>query len=216
MANPETNKPTGNGANPPLSIVKPADDFDLDRFRSTQPEAAVKALQTVLPHYKIAAAKDYVRLHPDKEIYWSHELCFVNVPVKGQKKDSLHLILEELALEYLPPGKIQHFSLALATKPYDVFFLCAVPTRNLIDNVWNSTNLQGCELARTGWHEITSRREEGEEGYRIKPADHAHAFPEPKWPEQSLNKLIGDSFGGCLIDHVGHPALDRLRGRAVL
>src|SRR5271166_566433 len=84
MANPETNKPTGNGANPPLSIVKPADDFDLDRFRSTQPEAAVKALQTVLPHYKIAAAKDYVRLHPDKEIYWSHELCFVNVPVKGQ------------------------------------------------------------------------------------------------------------------------------------
>ena len=72
-----------------------------------------------------------MRLHPDEETYWSHELCFVNVPIKGQKRDTLHLIDEDLAMRYLPSGKIQRFRLALATKPFDVFFLCHVPSRNL-------------------------------------------------------------------------------------
>ena len=54
----------------------------------------------------IAQAKDFVRLHPDEENYWSSELCFVNVPIKGQKRDTLHLIDEDLAMQYLPSGKI--------------------------------------------------------------------------------------------------------------
>ena len=90
--------------------------------------AGVETLSTGLPHHKIAAAKDFVRLHPDEETYWSPELCFVNVPIKGQKRDTLHLINEDLAMRHLPSGKIQHFRLALATKPHDAFFLCEVPT----------------------------------------------------------------------------------------
>jgi hypothetical protein len=42
--------------------------------------------------------------------------------VKGQKRDTLHLIEEDLALRYLPSGKILRFRLALASKPFDVFF----------------------------------------------------------------------------------------------
>jgi hypothetical protein len=53
------------------------------------------------------------------------------VPIKGAKRDSLHLIDEDLAVLYLPSGKIQQFRLALATKPLDSFFLCRIPTRNL-------------------------------------------------------------------------------------
>ena len=63
-----------------------------------------------------------MRLHPDEENYWSDELCFVNVPIKGQKRDTLHLIDEELAMRYLPSGAISRCRLALAAKPYDVFF----------------------------------------------------------------------------------------------
>ena len=37
--------------------------------------------------------------------YWSPELCFVNVPIKGQKRDTLHLIDEDLAMRYLPSGE---------------------------------------------------------------------------------------------------------------
>ena len=58
------------------------------------------------------------------------------------------------------------FRLALATKPHDVFFLCQVPSRNL-DNSWNGTTSAGCEQAKTRWTQVTSRKEEGVEGYKI-------------------------------------------------
>ncbi len=54
------------------------------------------------------------------------ELCFVNVPVKGQKRDLLHLVDEDLVPPDVLP-QVLHFRLALASKPHDVFFLCHVP-----------------------------------------------------------------------------------------
>ena len=50
--------------------------------------------------------------------------------------------------------------LALATKPYDVFFLAHVPTVNL-DNSWNESNLQGCQLAKTHWVQLASLKAAG-------------------------------------------------------
>jgi hypothetical protein len=195
-----------------LSIPKPS-GFSLDKFKSKHPAAVagVETLSTGLPHHKIAAAKDFVRLHPDEEAYWSPELCFVNVPIKGQKRDTLHLINEELAMRYLPSGKILRFRLALATKPHDVFFLCEIPTRNE-DNSWNADNLLGCEKAKTKWIQATSRKEEGVDGYKIDLAKDPDAFPAPKWPNQSLTELIDKTFAGRMIDQEDHPALLRLIG----
>jgi len=50
-----------------LTIAKPG-EFSLDKFRATHPPtiAGVATLQRVLPHFKIARAKDFVRLHPTK------------------------------------------------------------------------------------------------------------------------------------------------------
>jgi hypothetical protein len=154
---------------------------------------------------------DFFRLHPDEENYWSFELCFVNVPIQGQKRDTLHLIEEDLAMQYLPSGKIKRFRVALATKPHDRFFLCIVPSRNL-DNGYNSTTLTGCERAKTLWVEVTSRKEEGVEAYKIDLAKDQDAFPEPKWPTQSLGGLIEKTFVGRMIDREDHPALLRLIG----
>jgi len=154
---------------------------------------------------------DFVRLHPDEEKYWSPELCFVNVPIKGQKRDTLHLIDEELAMRYLPSAKILRFRLALATKPGDVFFLCHVPSRNT-DNPWNASNLQACEQAKTLWIQATSRKEEGVEAYKIDMARDADAFPAPKWPTQTLEEIIGRTFEGRQIETETHPGLLRLIG----
>ena len=131
-----------------IPIAKPS-GFSLDKFKSKRAAALanVETLQTGLPHHKMSAAKDFTRLHPDEDAYWTQELCFVNVPIQGQKKDTLHLIDEDLAVEYLPSGRIQHFRLALASKPNGALFLCEVPSRNL-DNQWNSTNMEGCEKAK--------------------------------------------------------------------
>ena len=199
-------------ASDPNSIPKPS-IFNLDKFKSKRAStvAGVDTLQAGLPHNKLAQAKDFVRLHPDEDAFWSPELCFVNVPIKGQKRDTLHLIDEELALDFLPSGKMLRFRLALATKPHDVFFLCEVPTRNE-DNTWNASNLVACENAKTTWVQATSRKEEGVDGYKIAAARDPNAFPEPKWPVQSLADLIDKAFAGRMIDHEEHPALLRLIG----
>ena len=195
-----------------LSVPKP-DTFSLNKFKSKRAAAIanVETLLTALPHHSISQAKDFVRLHPDEEKYWSPELCLVNVPIKGQKRDTLHLIDEELAMRYLPSAKILRFRLALATKPGDVFFLCHVPSRNT-DNPWNASNLQACEQAKTLWIQATSRKEEGVEAYKIDVARDADAFPAPKWPTQTLEEIIGRTFEGRRIETADHPGLLRLIG----
>jgi hypothetical protein len=198
---------------PEESIPKPTSAFDLNKFKSKRAAAManVETLQTALPHHSISQAKDFVRLHPNEETHWSPELCFVNVPIKGQKRDTLHLIDEELAMRFLPSARILRFRLALASKPGDVFFLCHVPTRNA-DNSWNSSNLQACEQAKSLWTMVSSRKEENVDAYKIDAARHADAFPKPEWPTQSLNDLIGITFAGRMIEREDHPGLLRLIG----
>jgi hypothetical protein len=119
--------------------------------------------------------------------------------------------LEDLAMQYLPSAKIQRFRLALATTPYDRFFLCHVPSENL-DNSFNQTALDGCTKGKQYWVEVTSRRKEGVDGYKVGYAQNQDAFPDPKWPSQSLFKLIEITFAGRMIESVDHPALLRLIG----
>lgn len=196
----------------PISIAKPG-EFNLDKFRSKRPAtlAGVETLLTALSHHSMSQAKDWVRLHPNEEAYWSPEFCFVHVPIKGQKRETLHLIEEELAMRHLPSGRIDRFRLVLATKPNDVFFLCHVPTQNL-DNQWNDTNLQACLQAKTLWTQATSRKEEGVDGYKVDFAKDQDAFPEPTWPTQKLEELILATFAGRMIDREDHPGLLRLIG----
>ena len=195
-----------------LSIAKPS-TFKLDKFKSKRAAAiaGVQTMPTALPHYRMADAKDFVRLHPDEGKYWSAELCFANVPIKGAKRDVLHLIEEDLAMQYLPNARVRRFRLALATKPFDVFFLCEVPTRNL-ENAWNETNLDGCQKAKQFWTQVTSRKDEGVECYKIDFAENQDSFPDPNWPKQSLEEMIEITFAGKVIDRADHPALLRLRG----
>ena len=148
MSKPElvpTDKPTTEATD---SIAKP-EGFDLDRFKSKRAAAManVETLLDALPVHTIAQAKDFVRLHPEEDKYWSSELCFVNVPIKGSKRDTLHLIEEELAMRFLPSARIQRFRLVLATKPYDVFFLCQVPSQNL-DNAYNASKPQSLRAGK--------------------------------------------------------------------
>ena len=198
-----------------VSIAKPAEKSGLNKFKSKKAAALanIETLPTELKIHSIAEAKDFVRLHPDEENWWSPELCFVNVPIKGQKRDTLHLIDEELALQYIHPGRILRFRLALATKPYDVQFLCKIPSRNL-DNEWNRAAVKACEMAKTLWTLVVSRKEEGVETYKVDYAGDDDAFPEPKWPDkQTLDDLILTRFSGLSIEAADHPGLLRLRGK---
>jgi hypothetical protein len=195
---------------PPLKIVKP--DY-LEKFRSRRSPtiAGVETLLTALPILRISEANDFVRLHPSED-YWSPELCFVSVPIHGEKRDQLHLIDEELAMQRLSAKKIKRQRLALASKPYDIFFFCIVPSQNL-DNSWNATALKACETARTRWVQVSSRRPEGVDGYKTDFARDADAFPEPRWPSHTLEELIEVTFrDDKTIETDDHPAMRRLTG----
>ena len=193
-------------------IEKPA-GFSLDRFKSRRAVsvAGLDNLVDVLPHCSVGQVKDFFRVHPDEEKYWSVELFFVPVPIKGQKRDTLHLIAEDLALDFLPKGKPKRMRLALATKPFDVFFLIEVPSQNL-DNDWNLTALGALEQAKRLWTQVTSKREDNQDGYLADKARNQEAFPEPRWPRQSLDELICKTFTNRTIDRADHPSLLRLIG----
>jgi hypothetical protein len=205
----------------PITIAKPG-EFSLDKFKSKRAPtvAGVATLLTALPHHSIADAIDFVQLHPNEAEYWSPELCFVNVPIEGQMRETLHLVEEDLAMEHVPDGQIQRFRLALATKPFDKFFLCHVPSRYL-DNTWNATNLEACRWANGShpkgegkplWTRAISRKSEGVEGYLIKYAKHQDAFAPPMWPKQTLDELICTTFANRMINAENHPGLLRLIG----
>jgi len=206
----EDDKDLGEEPVPP-KIVKP--EGFLEKFRSKRPPAiaGVATLLTPLPLLRIADANDFVRLHPSEEDYWSPELCFVSVPIKGEKRDMLHLIDEEIAVQYLPSKKIQRQRLALAAKPHDVFFFCIVPSQNL-DNSWNATAIVACEKAQSLWIQATSRKAEGVEAYKIDHAVDQDAFPDPNWPSRTLDELLEVTFRNANIDTDNHPALLRLIG----
>ena len=199
---------------PPLGpVVKIPKPSFMSKFKSKRPPdiGGVETVLTALKVMRAADANDFFRSHPNEDEYWSCEMCFVSVPILGQKHDTLHVIDEDLAMEYLESKQIKRFRLALATKPHNVFFLCMVPSQNL-DNTFNSTALTGCELARTRWVQVLSRKAEGVDEYRIKFTRDEDPFPEPKWPTRSFDELLEVTFRGANIDTPTHPGLLRLIG----
>jgi hypothetical protein len=195
---------------PSLKIVKPGEYLEKFRSKRSPAIAGVETLLTALQILRISEANDFVRLHPSED-YWSPELCFVSVPIQGEKHELLHLIDEELAMQHLSAKKIKRQRLALASKPYDNFFLCVVPSQNL-DNTWNATAIEACEKSKTRWVQASSRKQEGVEGYKIDFARDPDAFPDPRWPSRTLEELIRVTFQGNSIETADHPALLRLIG----
>jgi hypothetical protein len=209
----EVNKTAAPESNAERVSIKKPSKFSLDKFKVKRAPTigGIDPLVENFPIMKIADADDFVRLHPDEENYWSLPICFVHVPIKGTKKENLHLIDEDIAVGYLPSKKIQRYRLALATKPGDVFFLCKIPVVNL-DNDFNKTALEGCEKAKTIWIQTVSRKDQGHDDYQNIPAKDPKAFPEPKWPTQPLEEIIENAFKDRIIETDDHPGLLRLIG----
>ena len=199
-------------------IAKPAAVPDVNQFKSKRGARAkeIETLQSALPMLKISDAADLVRLHPDEENYWSDPefpYCFIDIQNKGQKRETTYLIVEDL----VPPvklGRVKRHRLALASKPNDVFFLCTVPFDNL-DNAWNRTALQACQMAKTQWVEAASGKSQGIEEYLISPSESETPWPNPQWPTLSLDELVYAAFGpDRMINSKDHPGYRRLVGAA--
>jgi hypothetical protein len=191
---------------------KPVNSFSA-RFKSKNAPSisGVATLLSALPIIKIGDVGDWTRLHPTVEEYWSDELCFVSVPVKGVNKPQLQIINDDLAVQYLSSKQIIRQRLALGAKPHDIFFLCLVPSRNM-DNPWNATAFEACEKATTHWIQALSRKKEGVDGYLTKFSHDVNAFDEPNWPARTFDELLEATLKGFHIEDEKHPGLVRLIG----
>ena len=114
---------------------------------------------------------------------------------KAPTSDMLHVIDDDLAVQYLPAKKIKRHRLALACKPHDVFFFCIVPSQNL-DNTWNADALTACHKAQTHWVQAVSRRSEGAEGYKIEFALDQEAFPDTEMALTLARRIAGSHLQG--------------------
>jgi hypothetical protein len=194
-------------------IAKPDKPGFLSRFKSRRPPtiSGVTSPPNPLKVMRIADALDFVRLHPDEEFGWTEPLCFVRVPVKGEKQPILHLIDEDLAMSRLPSKQIIRHRLALAAKPHDVLFLCIVPSENL-ENGFNRTALLYCHEAQTLWVKVSSRKAEGHEEYGREIADDPEAFPPTNWGTHSVEEWCEITFRSASIFEPNHPGWLRLIG----
>jgi hypothetical protein len=137
--------------------------------------------------------------------------AFVDVPVKGQTKKTRHLIRPDLAAKHLPAKLVKYWRLALGIDPEGKHFLCEVPYESL-DNIWNRSNLEACEIAKTQWIRADSQNKDGLEGYQHSFPQSTRRFKEPEWTTQPMAEIIGTAYTGRAIISVEHPALLRLIG----
>ena len=108
-------------------IPKPS-TFSLDKFKSKRAAAvaSVETLQRALPHHSIAAGQR-LRSPASRRGYLLVAGALLRKRA-DQRPEARHAAPDRRGPgdAYLPSGKIQRFRLALATKPFDVFFLCHV------------------------------------------------------------------------------------------
>jgi hypothetical protein len=195
------------------TIAKPDKPGFLSRFKSRRPPtiSGVASPLNPLKVMKIADALDFVRLHPDEEFGWTEELCFVQVPIKGEKQPKLHLIDEDLAMSRLPSKQIIRHRLALAAMPHDTLFFCIVPSQNL-ENSFNKSACKYCGEAKTRWVKVTSRKAEGYDDYKSEYAEDPEAFPETNWGTHSAEEWCEITFRDVSIFEPNHPGWLRLIG----
>ena len=75
---------------------------------------------------------------------------------------------------------------------------------------WNSVALEISERAKTEWVHLMANMAAGTYDVLVAKAP----FPEPNWPDLTLQQLLEIAFRGRIIDSMDHPVLRRLRGKS--
>ena len=189
-----------------MSIAKPG-GFDLDKFKSKRAAGDGERRDPAngAPGSSHFGGQRLRPAAPRRRRLLVDELCFVNVPIKGQKRDTLHLIDEDLAMRIPAVGTRP----ALPLGAGDEAVRRVLPVQRA-----DAEHRQLLECQQPAWpasrpktrgRRLTSRKDEGVEGYKIDFARDQDAFPKPKWPTQSLDELIEVTFAGRMIDHERSP-----------
>ena len=182
-ANKPTKASTPTKAAKPIAADKPEDltekvtpikkpsSFSLDKFKSKR-AAAIANVETLLGRaaapQRLQEAKDFVRLHPDEENYWSPELCFVDVPIKGAEERHAAPDRRRTRAALPAGGKIKRFRLALATQAATTCSSSATCPSTNLDNSWNADQHRGLRAGQGALGQADQpHRMKASSGYKI-------------------------------------------------
>jgi hypothetical protein len=99
----------------------------------------------------------------------------------------------------------------LAITQYDKPFLWATKLQSPTGKTssWYDSAQDCAEQAMREWLQVESDQDAG----IYLPKRPVDEFPEPAWPEQSMQELIRLGFKRRIVDSLDHPVMKRLRGR---
>lgn len=86
------------------------------------------------------------------------------------------------------------------------------PVGDRIPCAWHTSALQASVIAKDVWVRMTSNmRTKSYDVYQA-PAQHKNNWPDPVWPDMTMEELIDIAFRGRVIDSLDHPLVKQLRG----
>jgi hypothetical protein len=192
-----TDAPEGN------PLPNPFDPAALRLDQSFPDTVGVKKLLTTVPVHK-PNRQDFVRVHRDPAFRLTPAAI---IEVKEDRE--VYLVLPGIA-QQLPPGEFSVVTLYLVINRQGVPFLWPVklPGPNGKQLEWHRTAAIGAELAMTKWVRVASNMPL--QAYEISEA--VRDFPEPAWPDISLQEILEIAFRDRIVASADHALLQRLRG----
>jgi hypothetical protein len=196
---PACDRPMGNPA-----ATRPADFFDLDRFRLPQNFEAtvgVKKLIVAVP-VKKPDRQAFIRVHPDED--W--RLATAVIELKEDRE--IYLVDPTIAAE-LPQEVLHKILFAAVTRQNDAFVWPVNLDRDdRRGNDWNRSALAAAQVAMSRWVRISSNMSIG--AYDVVQA--ADTIPDPTWPDIGFQGLLKIAFQDRIIESLDHPVVCKLRG----
>lgn len=180
-------------AHPDIASLRLSQDF-------ARTAGVKKALLTV-PVRK-PNRQEWVRVHPGED------MCFPAAVLKQKDENESYIL--NVALRDELEGEWMPVTLYLATNRQGVVFLWPVrlPGEDGRLDPWNQSATEAVSLAMTGWVRVASNRSLG--AYEVfQPTS---TFPEPIWPEKTIDDLVTIAFRNRVIESADHPILRLLRG----
>lgn len=203
-----TNKPKNN-ENGEESSEKPetqtnGEAFSLSRVRLNSnfgELAGAKKLLLTVPIRK-PSPQDFFRVHPGNNF----RLDVGVIELKEERET--YLVIGEM-FEHIP-AEIVPKKLYTVINRQGVVMLWPVRLPGLDGRLdeWNRSAHDAAKVGETSWIRLVSNKSLGSYEVTVAP----RLCDEPKWSEESFEKLVEIAFKGKIIEDMDHPVLRRLRG----
>jgi len=125
-----------------------------------------------------------------------------------QRNEAIYLVAP--ALKSALEGDVAIAELVLAGNQDGELFLWLAKAPAFEGEHFGTTRMTAISMAKSAWVRMRVRADR--KGYDVIRA--AGSFPDPQWPEKTLDELCRDAFADRFVTALDHPVLRRLRGEA--